>query len=87
VVGFFFGKQILVLFNELLLEGMVMLGGVEFLLVKELSFNLGKKVIVPGLFLSPFSQISSKVACFLIETASRRVDPTLSCNLMVFLFH
>ena len=70
VVGFFLGKEALVLFSKLLLEGLVLLGGVDVLLGEELGFNLGEKIIVSGFFPSPSSQVGSQVAGFLSKSAS-----------------
>jgi hypothetical protein len=66
MIGSFLGHQILVFFKQLLLQGMILLGGVQALLVKNLVFNLSKEITVPW-FLPQFPKIWSQKLSFLRE--------------------
>jgi hypothetical protein len=67
MIGSFLGHQILVFFKQLLLQGTILLGGVQALLVKNLVFNLSKEITVPWFLPPPFPKIWSQKLSFLRE--------------------
>jgi hypothetical protein len=68
MIGFIFGKEVMVMLGEVVLQGVVLLVGRIGLELEKLGFNCLKLIRKFGLSFSLFAQVRGKVLCFLCES-------------------
>jgi hypothetical protein len=87
MIGFIFGKEVMAMLGEVVLQGVVLLVGRIGLELEKLGCNCLKLIRKSGLSFSLFAQVRGKVLRFLHESTIGRALPALLSHQVVYLLH